>query len=250
MPVQEHKEPIFNLPALIVALSGLFVAVRVWQGFLDDRDGLIFLFTFAFVPARYAPPPGLIGEFPGGAGAEIWSFVSYAFLHGDWVHLIVNTVWMAAFGTAVLRRFGNGRFLLLSLLGALAGAGAHLATNWADVAPVVGASAAVSAHMGAAIRFAFVGRGVIGVRPETDPWAYVRPAPPLFIALMDRRAAAFTVVWFAINLIFAFNVLGFAGTNAPVAWEAHIGGFLAGLLLFPLLDPVPRHWSPPPVDLE
>jgi membrane associated rhomboid family serine protease len=84
--------------------------------------------------------------------------------------------------------------------------------------------------MGAAARFAF-GPGVLG-------GGDVRRAPALSLAEVaaNRRVLVFIAVWFGINLVFA--VTGSAGglTSGPVAWDAHIGGFLVGLLLFPLFD--------------
>jgi membrane associated rhomboid family serine protease len=88
---------------------------------------------------------------PGGAGADAWTFVSYALLHGSWIHLGVNIAWMVAFGTPVLRRFGTVRFLVLSLVAAMAAAVLHLATHWGEFIPMIGASGAISGQMGAAV---------------------------------------------------------------------------------------------------
>ena len=73
------------------------------------------LLAFAFIPARYGDVGAVI---PGGEAARVWSPVTYAFLHADWVHLLVNMIWMASFGGPLARRFGAARFLLLSLVSA------------------------------------------------------------------------------------------------------------------------------------
>jgi len=70
------------------------------------------------------------------------------------------------------------------------------------------------------------------------------PALPLSGVLRDPRVLAFVVVWFGVNFIFGAGSLPIVGEDAPVAWEAHIGGFLAGLLLFSLFDPAPRRATP------
>jgi len=66
------------------------------------------------------------------------------------------------------------------------------------------------------------------------------PAASLAASLRDPRVLAFLLVWFGVNLLFAVIPLGTSGTEQPVAWEAHIGGFLAGLVFFAAFDPVPR----------
>ncbi len=69
------------------------------------------------------------GVLPGGFGADVWTFVTYSLLHGSWMHLGVNGVWLLAFGSAVARRFGVLRFLSFFAVTAAAGAAMHLLTN-------------------------------------------------------------------------------------------------------------------------
>ena len=70
------------------------------------------------------------------------------------------------------------------------------------------------------------------------------PAEPLLSALRNRRVVGFILIWFAVNLLFGLAGGLVPGVSGPIAWEAHIGGFLAGLFCFPLLDPVRRD-NPP-----
>ena len=163
------------------------------------------------------------------------------FLHADWAHLIFNTLWLAAFGSAVAWRFGTVRFLGFSAVGAVAGAALHLALHPTGVVPLVGASAAISAHMAGAARFAFAGPGpLIGFQGAGAG----RLSPAGAAARRWRSATAgcltFLGVWFGTNLL--FGLFGGDGglTSGAIAWEAHIGGFVAGLLFFPVFDPVPR----------
>jgi membrane associated rhomboid family serine protease len=111
-----------------------------------------------------------------------------------------------------------------------------------EVFPVIGASAAVSGMMAASMRFAFQPHGPVALWQRKDERAYHIPALPLLTALRDPRILMFLAVWFGINLIFGFGAAPLIGEGQTVAWEAHIGGFLAGLLLFSLFDPAP----PPP----
>ena len=123
---------------------------------------------------------------------------------------------------------------------AAAGALAHLVTHEHAVAPMIGASASVSGTMAAAIRFAFVRGSFLSFnRGDAEAAAQV-PALSLRRALRDGRVLAFLGIWFGINIIFGLGSIAIGADGASVAWQAHIGGFLAGLLLFSLFDPIPR----------
>ena len=232
------SEPIFNVPAVVtatLAVLGLVHALRAWVFSPDAGRELLLL--FAFIPLRY--DSSVVGlAWPGGLGADVWTFVSYALIHGDWMHLGINAVWLLAFGTPVARRFGAARFLLFFAVTAAAGAVAHLATHTGERVPMVGASAAISGFMAAAIRFVFGRRRGIGLFGRSDEAAYRVPALPLTVVLRDPCIVAFLAAWFGINLVFGLGSLSIDGSEQAVAWQAHIGGFLAGLLGFSLFDPV------------
>ena len=234
------SEPIFNVPAIVLAIIGTFVLVLAGEELLlTNEEDIAFLYYFAFVPARYdaslLPPE----SFPGGIGAEIWTFVTYAFIHGDIVHLAMNSVWFLPFGSAVARRFGNLRFIGFFAITAAAGALAHLVTHRGELMPMIGASAAVSGFMAGATRFAFQHGGPLTMFRSEEPAAYLVPAAPLFVALRDSRIVVFLLAWFGLNVLFGIGSIGLPGAEQSIAWQAHIGGFVAGLLLFSLFDPVP-----------
>lgn len=186
LPVQ--REPLFNLPAVIVALLGVLAfihGVREWV-LTQDQD-IHVLIEFAFIPARYDSSPVLGGVVPGGPGAAVWSFVTYAFLHGSWMHLGINAVWLMAFGTPVARRFGTLRFLAFWVVTAAAGAAMHLLTNAGSVAPMIGASASISGAMAASMRFAFQRGGPLGgMWRQGEDEAYRVPA--LSLVGVDRKS--------------------------------------------------------------
>jgi len=233
------REPIFNIPSVVIAtLLVLFLvhAVRTWL--LNEQQDVEFLLTFAFIPARYDSSLLAASSWPGGAGAELWTFVTYSLIHANMTHLGVNSIWLLPFGSAVARRFGNWRFVAFFAVTAVAGAVAHLATHAGEQFPMIGASAAISGTMAAAMRFAFQRGGPLGFWRGTDEDAYRVPAIPLSGVLRDPRVVAFLVVWFGVNAIFGLGSLSITGSDQPVAWQAHIGGFLAGLLLFGWFDPV------------
>jgi len=239
--VTRSSEPIFNIPAVVVAVIAVFVLVRLGEEFLltDDQDIDILLY-FAFIPARYDPSLLPEGTFPGGVGAEIWTFVTYAFLHGDALHLTMNSIWFLPFAAAIARRFGNLRFISFFAATAAAGALVHLITHRGEVLPMIGASAAVSGFMAGAIRFAFQHGGPLTMFRNDDISAYQVPAAPLKVALRDPRILIFLAAWFGLNLLFGIGSVGMPGVEQSIAWQAHIGGFLAGLVLFSAFDPVPQ----------
>lgn len=246
--VTKPSEPIFNVPAVVVAIIAACAFVHLVRTFLlTPEEDFDFLLTFAFIPARYDSTLALEGVLPGGWAADAWTFVTYAFIHGDFTHLAVNTVWLLPFGAAVARRFGTMRFLAFFAATAIAGAGAHLLTHFGAPDPMIGASASISGLMAASTRFAFQRGAPLGLIRGGDQEAYRVPAAPLRVALRDVRILVFLGAWFGLNLLFGLGSLGIAGAGQTVAWQAHIGGFLAGLVLFALFDPVvaPRGSGPP-----
>ena len=149
-----------------------------------------------------------LGSFPGGLAADVWTFVTYALLHGSWTHLILNSVWLLAFGTPVARRFGAARFLAFFAVTAAGGALAHLYFYVGMRVPMIGASAAISGFMAAAIRFAFQRGGPLRLIGNNEDDAYRVPALPLRAVLRDPRVLIFLGVWFGLNLLFGLGSLG------------------------------------------
>jgi membrane associated rhomboid family serine protease len=232
------REPILTLPPALTAYVLLLAVIHLrvllppeWENWTVD--------VFGFIPKRYDTTL-LNLSFPGGAGAKVWTFVTYSLLHANLTHLGFNVLWLLPFGSALARRFGAFRFFLFMAVTAAAGAVAHLFTHEHDVAPMIGASASVSGTMAAAIRFAFVKGSFLSFnRGDADAAAKV-PALSLSRALRNGRVLAFLAVWFGVNLIFGIGSIAIGAEGASVAWQAHIGGFIAGLFLFSLFDPVPR----------
>jgi membrane associated rhomboid family serine protease len=278
--MRHERERIFNLPpvvlwtvALLFAIEGLCQLVSP-ESYLEILQRFAFVpgrFTFAFDPDRVALHVGGLSPesefraeaarfFLGNGKPQWWTVLTYAFLHGGWLHVSVNAIWFAAFGSAVARRFGAPRFLLFCAVAAIAGALAHYLTHIADLEPVVGASAAVSGVMAAAARFVFQPGAPLDERlgftdRTSEDFAYRLPALPLRNILSNRSALSFLLFWFLANFLFGAVPAPVGVENAAVAWQAHIGGFLVGLLAFRWFDPpappysIPlRPWQPMPWD--
>lgn len=221
---ETRREPIFNLPVAVTALIAVCVGIHIIRSTLLDPDQDFWLIVhFAFIPIRYS------GDYL----IDVYAYLgpaTYAFLHGGLAHLAVNMVWLAAFGSPLANRIGPARFLLFWLVASLAAVGLHYALHPVDATPLVGASGAISGMMGAAARFGFRieridGRAAFGGR--------ILSVPAVF---RSRGAVTFLAVWMGVNLLMAFG-FGAPGVAGRIAWEAHIGGFLAGFLLVRLFDP-------------
>ncbi len=229
----------FNVPPVVVATVAVLVLVHALRTLvLTDNEDLRFLLTFAFIPARYDTNP-LIGSLPGGFGAELWTFFTYAFIHADLLHIGLNIAWLLPFGTALARRFGPWRYTAFMLVMAAAGAFAHLLSHPGAMVPMIGASAAISGAMAAALRFVFQANGPLGLwRLHGDDAAYRVPAVPLSATIREPRFLAFLAAWVGLNALFGLGTVSIGDAGQEIAWQAHIGGFLAGLLLFSVFDPI------------
>lgn len=224
-------EPVFNVPRVVSVLLGLIVAVHAGRQFLSPDTGEWFLLLMAFIPWRY---DGGADVLPGGPVAAVTSFVTHMFVHGDIVHLAFNGAWLLAFGGAVAKRIGGLRFLAFAALCGISGALMFLGFNFGLEAPVVGASGAISGLMGGTMRFLFSALDDGGVAQLRDSPRSVR-LMTLAETLTDRRVLFATAIWLGLNALAVLGV-GTGGAPGAIAWEAHIGGYLAGLLAFGWFD--------------
>jgi membrane associated rhomboid family serine protease len=195
------SEPAINLPPATLALIALTLGTHALLEFLAPRSVWLIFDVFGFVPARYSG--GIELDWP----ALVAPF-SYLFLHGDWMHLGINLVTLAAFGAGVERRVGAPTTLSLYFMCGLVAAAAHFAVYPNSDDPVIGASGAISGLMAGAL-LVLRERGAMGRNP--------------LIYLAGVWIAVFTL-----PDLLSMNVAG----GARVAWVAHVGGFVAGLVLF------------------
>ncbi|RWB51597.1 rhomboid family intramembrane serine protease [Mesorhizobium sp.] len=212
---EPRREPVFNLPPVVQAVVAICFVVYLAENYLltpaqDDT----FVSTFAFTPAFYS------GLYPPSAYLLVQPF-TYAFMHGSWAHLLVNMVWLAAFGSPLANRLGGVRFAVFYAVTGLASVALFWALHPYGEMPLVGASGAISGMMGAAARYGF------RIDRSSGKAAFAGEPLPIAIVLRSRGVMTFLGVWMVINL--ATGLLGFApGVDGQIAWEAHIGGFIAG----------------------
>jgi membrane associated rhomboid family serine protease len=233
----DQRQPIFNVPGVVLGLLVSFVAVHLLRWALPAEEGAWLTAVLAFIPARET---GLAADLPGGGIAAVTSFITHQFVHGDLAHLLINSAWLLAFGSPVARRTGVVRFIVFFLLSGTAGALLYLAVNGSALILVVGASGAISGLMGAAFRFLFRSIGDGG--PIALARASSTPLMPLAETLQDRRILIAIAGWTLLNVLLAWGAAGLTDA-AGIAWEAHLGGFYAGLLLYGFFDR-----PPPPLE--
>lgn len=202
-----------NAPPVVLALIAVLLTIHLLIQIGGDNWANWALNAFALVPIRFA----------GGAqtemipGSQYWSLITYGFLHEGWTHVLVNSLWLLIFGTPVARHFGTLRFLAIAFVSTLGGGVAMLCVYWGVFIVVIGASAAVSGLLAAAI-----------------PIMFGRPDRPLRISevLRDRRALTLMFLFLGATLLTGVQDLPGFADNGRIAWEAHLGGFVAGLLSF------------------
>jgi membrane associated rhomboid family serine protease len=217
----------------LIAFLIILHTIRQWLSPQDDREVIL---MFAFIPARLTE---MGAGLPGGLTAGYTSALTHAFLHADWLHLMVNGAWLLAFGALIARRCGAIGFLALFAASSVAGALFFFFVNADKLVPLVGASGGISGLMGGAFRVIFSAANFGGINILRErPMAI--PRMPLQIALFDRATMSGVGLWLAVNLIFGLG-LGEALQSGEIAWEAHVGGFLFGFLLFRWFDRGPGY---------
>jgi len=212
------RQPIFQVPAVVPGLIVLLAGLHAARVLAPPEKNAEWIIRFAFIPARYDAAWLAANHIdPGSLWDRALPFVTYMGLHNDLMHLGINSLWLLAFAPVVARRYGTALFLAFFLLCGLAGAAAHLALNWGSPNPVIGASGAISGLMAAGLRL------LPTQRPGPDGG---KPLP-----ILSRQFLVFALVWMGMNVIVGVTGLGMGGETALIAWQAHLGGFLAGMLL-------------------
>lgn len=224
-----EREPLFNVPSVIVFIVAVTVLIEVLVNWLLDDTAVNALYYYGgFIPARYA------GSLSGELLPALTSPVTYAFLHGGWEHLIFNDIWLAVFGTPVALRIGVVRFAVFWIVTSVAAAFAFDIANFGSETLLVGASGAISGLTGAACRFVWSGDGSM-----RDPaLSAIQRRLSVMETLRSREVLLFIAFWLVANVVLAGLGVGATEQAQAIAWQAHLGGFLAGFLLFPLFDPV------------
>lgn len=214
IPIRDEN-PTSRAPVLTIILMAINVVVYLFQFSLSPQAEQLFVFDFGLVPAwllgraPVLPPPDFI--------PRPLTLVTSMFLHGGLLHLAGNLLYLWIFGNNVEDRLGPARFLLFYLLGGVLAALAFMLTEPAATTPMIGASGAIAAVLGA--YFVLYPRAKVVVLI----WFF------FFVNFVRVPAVVVLGIWFLLQ------VLGLGGED--VAWMAHIGGFVAGMALVRLFLP-------------
>jgi len=209
-----------NYPIVTNSIIVINVLVYVFE-MTRGQDLNWFLYVYGLVPARYAIPH-VAAYFT--TGQQLFSLFSFMFLHGGFWHLLGNMWSLYIFGDNIEDRLGPLRYLLFYLLCGLTSGLTHLIFNLSSNAPTIGASGAIAGVMGA--YFILYPRSKI-----------LTLIPIIFIPYFIEIPA-----FFFLGIWLFFQLLNAAGSNAGaggIAWWAHIGGFIFGILILKLLDRIP-----------
>jgi len=209
--------PVVNM--LLIGANVLVYLVQLAQGPDLDR----FVFIYGLVPARYSNPQ--VAAYFSSAG-QLFSFLSFMFLHGGFWHILGNMWTLYIFGDNVEDQMGHLRYLGFYLLCGVASGVTHLAFNYHSNVPTIGASGAIAGVMGAY----FI------LHPASRILTLI---PILFIPYFVEIPAFFFIgVWFVLQFI---NAAGSRGDMGGIAWWAHIGGFVLGIVFLKIYNLFPPH---------
>jgi membrane associated rhomboid family serine protease len=213
--------PRTRFPAVNIGLIMINVLVFFYQQALDPAELHRFILTFGTVPQDLMEGLGRFARLGlpfQELGAAAFPLLTANFLHGGWLHLIGNMIYLWVFGDNIESHLGHLKYLVIYLL---LGAGSqltHVLSDPSSTIPLVGASGSIA--------------GVLGAYFVLFPRSRVLTLVPLgfFITFLHIPAVIFLAFWFILQL---FNAAfqGLAIGVLPVAWWAHIGGFILGLIV-------------------
>lgn len=211
------REPFLRAPASVLILIGVLVAAHIWRVF--SPEPMAILEQYALNPAVYAQALKSSGAAHPSLSALLIPPFGHMFLHANVTHLAFNCIWLLVFGAVVGRRFGALGFYIFFFVCGLAGAATFVLMDWGDSTGAIGASGAISGLMGAGIR-------MLRIR---EPWLQGATLP--LMPLNSSQVMLYSVLWLLMNLAFGMIGIGPMGEAESIAWQAHVGGYLAGLLL-------------------
>jgi membrane associated rhomboid family serine protease len=207
-------QPSYSRPFVTILLIAVNIAIFFYQFSLDPFSRNHFIAHYALIPDRF----------------HISNLVTSMFLHGGWMHLLGNMWFLWIFGDNVEDALGHFKYLLFYLLCGIAAAMAHMFFNFGSRLPVVGASGAIAGVMGAYL--------VKYPRSRILTLVFIF----FFVTTFEVPAVVMLVYWFVIQLFSGVGSIGYSHVSeGGVAWFAHVGGFIAGIVLVKTLGTRERY---------
>jgi len=201
----------------LIAVNGLLYLIEMAKGPELNR----FIFIYGLVPARYSSPE-ISAYFT--LAQQVIALLSFMFLHGGFWHLLGNMWTLYIFGDNIEDRLGHLRYLLFYLLCGWASGLSHLFLNWHSQVPTIGASGAIA--------------GVMGAYIILYPKSRILTLIPIFFIpyFIEIPAFFFLGIWFLIQFL---SAAGSHGQTTGIAWWAHVGGFVFGIIFLGLFLKIP-----------
>lgn len=214
IPIKDDN-PRTAFPLVNTILIVVNVVVFIHQFLLPVEAGQAFINQYGAIPQKI-----MHGKDAGGLFTSM-------FLHGNLMHIIGNMLYLFIFGDNIENLLGSTRYLIFYVLSGVGAAFSHILIDPASTIPMVGASGAIS--------------GILGAYAVTYPRARVLVAFPIIFYITTFRVPAFLVLgqWFVLQLFGGVSTVG-ADEGGGVAWFAHIGGFVIGIILLKFFKPKRR----------
>lgn len=217
--IRSRSTPVVMYGIILLNIIIFYKELTISNSALNSMINAFGLIPFDFMQGLSKSPANFLLYIP---------LVTNLFLHGGWMHIIGNMWYLKIFGDNIEDRIGHGGFLLFYVLCGVMANVAQIIIDPTSTIPTIGASGAIS--------------GVLGAYVICFPWAKISTIIPIFFffTMIDVPALVFLGFWFYLQLLNGTASLTMVGSN--VAWWAHIGGFLAGMILIVLL-PQRRYWD-------
>jgi membrane associated rhomboid family serine protease len=213
-PLRDDR-PTYSAPIVTTLLIVACALVFFFELSLDEYSRNYFITQYGVVPAHLRPA----------------TLLTSMFLHGGWSHILGNMLFLYAFGKSLEDAMGHTKFLAFYMVCGIAAGIAHVALNYYSTLPTVGASGAIAGVMGGyLIKFP---------RARIHTLIFVL----FFFTMADIPAAFILVYWFVMQLFSGYGSIAHTNvTDSGVAWFAHVGGFLTGMILVNLMGTRARYF--------
>ncbi len=201
-----------RVPFVTIGLIAINILIYVYQNNMTIREMNEFIYAFAVVPSLGLSQP--------------WRLITAGFLHGGWGHLLGNMLYLWIFGDNVEDEVGHVKFILFYMLMLILASFAQILSDTSSMIPVIGASGGVA--------------GILGAYFVLYPYSKVITfVPILLFRFVHIPASVYLIFWFGLQFLSGITA---DPTAASVAWWAHIGGFIAGMIVIKFLRPPPRKY--------
>ena len=217
-PIKDYN-PTYRTAYLTIIIIAMNVAIFCYQKILSPKPFEIHIVESAMIPkeiTHFSNYDIRLGQ--DRLGRTVYferhippflAIVTSMFMHGSWMHLLGNMLFLWIFGNNIEDNLGRSKFLLFYLLSGIGASLVHVVFHWNSLIPVVGASGAVSGVMGAYL--------MLFPRARVRTLVFVF----IFVTFIDIPAYVFLIVWFVMQFLY----MGSSG----IAWMAHVGGFIFGI---------------------